>query len=48
MEDDEQAFCLALRAMRKDLDNITPEVIKAYMVFCSNNSLPVWALNLKL
>ena len=47
MEDEEQAFCLAFRAMGKDLDNITTEAIKAYMVLCRNSSLPDLALNLE-
>ena len=42
VEDEEQAFCLAFRAMGKDLDNVTVEAIKAYMVLCRNNSLPDW------
>ena len=29
MEDKEQIFCLAFRAMGKDLDNITTEALKA-------------------
>jgi hypothetical protein len=33
-EDEEHAFCLAFRAMGKDLDNITTEAIKAYVVLC--------------
>ena len=32
VEDEEQAFCLAFRAMGKNRDNITTEVIKAYTV----------------
>ena len=48
VEDEEQAFCLAFRAMGKDLDNITTEAIKAYMVLCRNSSLPDLALNLEL
>ena len=47
VEDEEQAFCLAFRAMGKDLDNITTEAIKAYMVLCRNSSLPDLALNLE-
>ena len=43
----EQAFCLAFRAMGKDLDNITTEAIKAYMVLCRNSSLPDLALNME-
>ena len=39
VEDEEQAFCLAFRAMGKDLDNITTEAIKAYMVLCRNSAL---------
>lgn len=34
VEDEEQAFCLAFRAMGKDLDNITTEAIKIYMALC--------------
>ena len=45
-EDEEHAFCLAFRAMGKDLDNITTEAIKAYMVLCRKSSLPDLALNL--
>ena len=48
VEDEEQAFCLAFRAMGKELDNITTEAIKAYMVLCRNSSLPDLALNLEL
>lgn len=48
MEDEKQAFYLAFRAIRKDLDNITPGAIKAYMVLCTNSSLPFLALILKL
>lgn len=36
MGDKEQAFHLAFRAMGKDLDNITIETIKAYIVLCRN------------
>ena len=48
VEDEKQAFCLAFRVMGKDLDNITTEAIKAYMVLCRNSSLPDLALNLEL
>jgi hypothetical protein len=48
VEDEKQAFYLAFRAIRKDLDNITPEAIKAYIVLCTNSSLPFLALILKL
>ena len=34
VEDKEQVFCLAFKAMGKDLDNITTEAIKAYVVLC--------------
>ena len=34
VEDEEQAFCLAFRAMGKDLDNISIETIKPYMSLC--------------
>ena len=34
MEGEEQALHLAFRAMGKDLDNITTEAIKAYVVLC--------------
>ena len=47
LEDEEQAFCLAFGDMGKDLDNITTEAIKAYMVLCRNSSLPDLALNLE-
>ena len=47
VEDGGQAFHLAFRAMGKDLDNITTEAIKAYMVLCRNSSLPDLALNLE-
>ena len=47
VEDEEQAFCLAFRAMGKDLDNITTEAIKAYMVLCRNSSLSDMALNVE-
>ena len=47
VEDEEQAFCLAFRAMGKDLDNITTKPTKAYMVLCRNSSLPDLALNLE-
>jgi hypothetical protein len=47
-EDEEQAPCLAFRAMVKGLDNITTEAIKAYMVPCKGSSLPDLALNFKL
>jgi hypothetical protein len=40
VENEEQAFCLAFRAMGKVLDNIITETIKAYMVLCRNSSLP--------
>jgi hypothetical protein len=39
VDDKEQIFYLAFRAMGKDLDNITTEAIKAYMVLCRNCSL---------
>ena len=39
VEDEEQAFRLAFRDMGKDLDNITTEAIKAYMVLCRNSAL---------
>jgi hypothetical protein len=45
VENEEQAFCLAFRAMEKDLDNITIRVIKAYIVLGINSSFPEWALN---
>ena len=48
VEDEEQAFHLAFRAMGKDLDNVTVEAIKAYMVLCRNCLLQDWALNLVL
>jgi hypothetical protein len=32
VEDEEQVFCLVFRAMGKNRDNITTEVIKAYTV----------------
>lgn len=47
VEVEEQAFCLAFRTMGKDLDNITREAIKAYMVLCRHSSLPDLALNLE-
>ena len=47
MEGEEQALHLAFRAMGKDLDNITTEAIKAYMVLCRSGSLPDLALNLE-
>ena len=37
----------AVEAMGKDLDNITTEAIKAYMVHCRKSSLPDLALNLE-
>lgn len=46
-KDKEQAFRLAFRVMGRDLDNITTEAIKAYMVLCRNNSLPDLAWNLE-
>ena len=39
VEDEEQAFCLAFKAMGKNLNDITTEAIKAYMVLCRNCSL---------
>ena len=48
MEGEEQALHLAFRAMGKDLDNITTEAIKAYMVLCRNCSVLGSALNLQL
>jgi hypothetical protein len=39
VEEEEQIFCLAFAAMGKNLDNITMEAIKAYMVLCRNCSL---------
>jgi hypothetical protein len=48
LKDEEQAFCLAFRAMGKDQDNVlTTESIKAYMGLCINSSLPDLALNLE-
>ena len=47
VEDEEQASTWAFRAMEKDLDNITAEAIKAYMVLCRNSSLPDLALDLE-
>jgi len=47
VEDEDEAFCLAFRAMGKDLDNITTEAIKTYMVFCRKSLLPDLALNLE-
>ena len=44
VEDEEQALRLA---MGKDLDYITTEAIKAYMVLCRNNSLTDLALNVE-
>ena len=44
VEDEKQAFCLAFRVMGKDLDNITTEAIKAYMVLYGNGSLADLAL----
>ena len=38
-EDEEQAFCLAFRAMGKNLDNKTTKATEAYMVLCRNCSL---------
>ena len=40
VEDKEQAFHLAFRAMGKHLDSIIAEAIKAYMVLCGNSALP--------
>lgn len=49
VEEEEQTFCSAFRAMEKNLDdNITMEAIKVYMVLCRNYSLQVLALNLEL
>jgi hypothetical protein len=39
VEDEEQAFCLAFKAMGKNLNDITTEAIEAYMVLCRNSSL---------
>ena len=47
VEDEEQALRLAFSAIGKDLDNISTEAIKAYMVLCRNSSLPHSALNLE-
>ena len=47
MEDEEQTFCLAFRAMEKDLDNITIETINAYMDCYRNGALPPLALKLE-
>ena len=43
-----RAFAWPFRAMGKDLDNITTEAIKAYMVLCRNSSLLDLALSLEL
>jgi hypothetical protein len=43
-----QAFYLVFMAMRKNLDNITTEAIKASMALCRNYSLQDLSLNLKL
>ena len=48
VEDEEQAFYLAFRAMGKDLDNISTEALKVYMVLCRNCSLQDMTLNLEL
>lgn len=49
VEEEEQTFHSAFRAMEKNLDdNITMEAIKVYMVLCRNYSLQVLALNLEL
>ena len=47
VEDEEQAFCLAFRAMGKDLDNITTEAMKLCTVLYRNSSLPDLAWNLE-
>jgi hypothetical protein len=47
VEYEEQAFCLAFGAIGKDLDNITTEAIKVYMVLCRNSSLTGLALNVE-
>ena len=48
MGDEDQAFRLAFRDLGKDLDNITTEAKKTYMVLCRDGSLPDLALNLEL
>ena len=48
VEDEEQVFCLALRAMGKDGDNITTIDTKAFMVLCRNGSLSDLTLSLEL
>lgn len=48
VEEEEKILCLAFRDMGKDLDNITAELIKAYMDFCGNSLLPDLAFNLEL
>lgn len=40
-------FCLAFRAMGKDLESITLRVMKTYVVHCINSSLPDLVLNLE-
>ena len=47
VEDEEQAFRLAFMDTGKDLDNLTTEAIKAYMVLCRNSSLSDLALKLE-
>ena len=42
VEDEEQAFRLAFMDTGKDLDNLTTEAIKAYMVLCRHSPLPDW------
>jgi hypothetical protein len=47
VEDKEQVFCLALRAMGKDVDNIIIRSKKVYMVLFGNGPLPDLILDLE-
>ena len=39
VEDKEKDFCLAFRAIGKDLDKVTTKAIEANMLLCKNSSL---------
>jgi hypothetical protein len=47
VEDKEKDFCLAFRAIGKDLDKVTTKAIEANMLLCKNSSLSDLALKLE-
>ena len=47
VEDNEKDFCLAFRAIGKDLDKVTTKAIEANMLLCKNSSLSDLALKLE-